>query len=51
MRTCSFFIPLYLGGKYARLVYTWYKNIFYMIALLIIYLAARYKNNETESRQ
>ena len=31
---------LYLGGTYARLVYTWYKNVFHMIAVLISFLAA-----------
>ena len=28
-----------MGGEYARLVYTWYKNIFRMIAVLIAFLA------------
>ena len=44
LRTRSFFTLLYLEGTYARLVYTWYKNIFYMIAALIVYLAEKYKN-------
>ena len=43
MRTCSFFTLLYVGGKYARLVYTWYKNIFFMIAVLIVFLAVNEK--------
>ena len=30
---------LYVGGKYARLFYTWSKNIFHMIAVLIVFLA------------
>ena len=37
MRTCSFLTLFYVGGTYARLVYTWYKNIFYMIAVLMVY--------------
>ena len=40
MRTCSFLTLLYVGDNYARLVYTWYRNIFHMIVLLIVYLAA-----------
>ena len=39
MRT-RIFTLLYIGGTYARLVYTWYKNVFYMIVVLIVYLAA-----------
>ena len=35
----SFFTLLYVGGTYARLVHTWQKNIFRMIALLIVFLA------------
>ena len=53
----------YVGGTYARLVYTWYKNIFYMIAVLIVFLAvkggginlmktiSKQDSNETETRQ
>ena len=63
MRTRSFFTLLYVGGTYERLVCTWYKNIFYMIAILIVYLAENNKNrnemttiskrdsNETETSQ
>ena len=51
-----------IGGTYARLVYTWYKNIFHIIAVLIVFLAANEKrnmmknisnqdSNETETRQ
>ena len=40
VRTFSFFTLLYVGGAYARLVYTWYKNIFHMISVLIVFLAA-----------
>ena len=39
MRTHSFFTLLYVGGTYARLVYTWYKSIFRMIVVLIVFLA------------
>ena len=57
VRTCSFFTLLYVGGAYPRLVYTWYKNIFHMIAVLIVFL--RYsrkkesdeKNIKTRQRQ
>ena len=38
MRTHSFFTLLYVGGTYARLVYTWYKHIFRVIAVLIVFL-------------
>ena len=40
VRTRSFFTVLYVGGTYARLVYTWYKNICYMIAVIIVFLTA-----------
>ena len=40
MRNRGFLTLLYVGVTYARLVYTWYKNIFYMIAVLIVYLTA-----------
>ena len=43
MRTCSFFTLLYVGRTYERLVYTWYRNIFRMIAELIVFLAANVK--------
>ena len=46
--TCSFFTLLYVGGTYARLVYTWYKNIFHIIAVLIVFLAANEKNEYDE---
>ena len=39
MRSSSFLTLLYVGDTYARLVYTWYKNIFRMIAVLIIFFA------------
>ena len=51
MRTRSFLTLLYVGYTYASLVYTWYKIIFRMIAVLIVFLAANrgkkeyYKNN------
>ena len=40
MRTRSFLTLLYEGGTYARLVYTWYKNIVHVIAVLIVSFAA-----------
>ena len=40
IRTCSFFALLYVEGTYARLVYTCYKNIFHMIAVLVVFLAS-----------
>ena len=43
MITRIFYTLLYVGGIYARLVYTWYKDIFQMIAALIVYLAANDK--------
>ena len=43
MKTLSSFTLLYLGGTNARLVYTWYKNLFRMIAVLIVFLAANRK--------
>ena len=39
IRTHSFLNLLYVGGTYARLVYIWYKNIFCMIAVLIVFHA------------
>ena len=44
-----FFTLLYVGGTYARLVYTWYKNIFRMIAVLKILLAANKKKESDEN--
>ena len=43
MRTRSFLTLLYVGGIYTRLVYTWYKNIFCVIAVLIVFLASNGK--------
>ena len=40
-----FLTLLYVGGKCARLVYAWYKNIFYMIA---VYLAANNKKQKLD---
>ena len=59
MRTRGFFTLLYVEGTYERLVYTWYKNIFRMIAVLIFSLAVNRKKgiwwkkyqNETATRQ
>ena len=47
MRTCSFFHLLYVGGTYARVVYIWYKNIFCMIAVLIVFHAENGGGNES----
>ena len=42
-------------GTYARLVYTWYKNIFRMIAVMIVFLAVNekkeYDENSIKTRQ
>ena len=35
---------MYVGGKYARLVYSWYQNIFHVIAVLIVFHAANEQN-------
>ena len=55
MRTRSSFTLLYVGGTYAGLVYTWYKNIFYMIAVLIVFLSVNEKKecdeNNIKTRQ
>ena len=37
---------MYLGGTYARLVYSWYPNIFHMIAVLILFHAVNEKKTE-----
>ena len=37
----SSFTFLYVGGTYARLLYTWYKNIFRLISVPIVFLAVR----------
>ena len=49
MRTCSFFTLLYVGGTCARLVYTWYKHIFRMIAVRILFHAANEKKESDEN--
>ena len=49
MRTCSFFTLLYVWGTYERLVYIGYKNIFRMIAVLIVFHAANKKNESDEN--
>ena len=46
MRTLVFFTLLYVGGTYARLVYTWYKNIFCTIAVLIVFFAVNRKKSD-----
>ena len=49
IRTCSFLTLLYVGVIYARLVYSWYKNILHIIALLIVFLAANKKKERDEN--
>ena len=49
MRTLSYFTLLYVGYIYAMLVYTWYKNIFRMIAVLIVFLAVNKKKESDEN--
>ena len=44
-----FFTIVYVGGLYARLVYTWYKNIFRMIAVLVVFLAVNKKKEYDEN--
>ena len=46
MRTHSFFTLLYVWETYARLVYTWYRNIFRMIAVLIVSFELNKKRRE-----
>ena len=43
-----FFTLLYVGDTYARLVYTWYKNIFCMIAVLIVFFAVNRGKKESD---
>ena len=52
---------MYVGVTYARFVYTWYTNISYMIAVLIVFLEvngfflmkkkSKRDSDETETRQ
>ena len=37
IRAHSFFTLLYVGGTYARLVYSWHQNIFHVIGVLIVF--------------
>ena len=46
IRTRGLFTLIYVGGTYARLVYTWYKNVFCMISVLMVYLAANKKKQK-----
>ena len=48
MRNRGFFTLLYVGGTYARLVYTWCKNIFHMIAVLIVFLDVNGEKKESD---
>ena len=45
MRTRSFFTLLFVGGTFTRLVYIWYKKIFPVIAVLIVFYAANREKN------
>ena len=45
MTTSSFLTLLYVGGTYERLVYIWFRNIFCMIAVLIVFHTANKKSN------
>ena len=42
---------LYVRGKYARLMYTRYKNISRMIAVLIVFFAVNEKRNLMKKNQ
>ena len=42
------FTILYVGGKYSRLVYNWYKNIFHAFAVLILFHAANEKTGRKQ---
>ena len=48
MITHSIFTLIYVGGTYATFFYTWYKNIFCMIAVLIVLLAVNKKKEYDE---
>ena len=41
---------MYVGVTYARLVYNWYQNIFYAIAVLIVFHAANEKPEEKKNK-
>ena len=55
MITRFFLTLLYVGDTYARLVYTWYKNIFRTIAVFIVFFAVNggdeSDENNTKTRQ
>ena len=51
MRTRRFLTILYVGITYATLVYTLYKNIFLMIAVIIAFLAMNQKKNMMKKNQ
>ena len=40
-RICTFFLSCTYAGTYSALVFIWYKNIFHIIALLILFHAAK----------
>ena len=43
MRTRSFFTLMYIQGTYVKLVYTWYRNVFRVIAVLVLFIAVNQK--------
>ena len=43
------FTLLDLGGTYTRLMYNWYKNVFGMIAVLIVFFAMNEKKESDEN--
>ena len=50
MRTRSFFTLLYVGGAYAKLVYTWCKNILHVIAVLIVFCVVNQRIKESDEK-
>ena len=42
---------MYVGGTYARLVYSWYQNIFHMITILIVFHVAKKNTMKTILKQ
>ena len=55
MRTCIFFNLVNVGDTNAKLVYTWYKNIFRTIAVFIVFFQwtgeKESDENNTKTRQ
>ena len=48
MRACSFLTLLYVGVTYARLVFSWHKTIFRIIAVFILFHAANGEKMESD---